>query len=120
MKTHRGFSLLEIVVALAIFATATLSMLAFSTRIVQQQTRLEQKTLALWVAENTLAELRMQQPWPRSGYHEYRVKNMGQQWRVDVRVQDTTRARLRRIQVDVFAGQDSASLASLTGYRGEH
>jgi len=120
MKAIRGFSLLEVLVALAIFAAAALSMLAFSTVIVQQQSRLERKTLALWLAENTLAELRLLQPWPPSGQHERRVDNMGQQWRVDVSVQDTARARLRRIQVDVFAEPDSVPLVSLTGYRGEH
>lgn len=120
MKTNHGFSLLEVMVALAIFATAALSMLAFSIRIVEQQSQLEQKTLALWIAENTLAELRMQQPWPQSGDQERWVENTHQRWKVDVTVQDTAQVRLRRIQVDVSRETDSAPLVTLTGYRGEH
>ena len=50
MRAQRGFTLLEVLVALAIFATVAAAVLTASVRSLQNAARLEDKTLAGWIA----------------------------------------------------------------------
>ena len=54
MRSARGFTLLEVLVALAIFALIAASVLTASARSVRTASQLENKTLAMWVADNRL------------------------------------------------------------------
>lgn len=66
MKRARGFTLLEVLVALAIFAMVAASVLSASARSLQNASRLEDKTLAMWIADNRLNELQLEQTPPSS------------------------------------------------------
>lgn len=59
MNKSRGMTLLEVMVALAIFATASLSVIKAVTQQVDSLAYMEEKTFASWVADNqiTLAML---------------------------------------------------------------
>ena len=67
MSTQRGFTLLEVLVALAIFAVVAASVLATSARSLQNAARLEDKTLAMWIADNRLAEMQLAATPPGTG-----------------------------------------------------
>ena len=59
--THmRGFTLLEIMVALAIFATLAAAVLSASQYVVKQTAGVEARVFAAWLADNRLNELRLQ------------------------------------------------------------
>ena len=60
----RGFTLLEVLVALAIFAVASVSLLAAQNAQVRTDGRLADKTLAHWAALNRLAEMQLQGLFP--------------------------------------------------------
>ena len=55
-----GFTLLEVMVALAIFATLATAVLSASQYVVRQAGGAEERLLAGWVADNRLNELRLQ------------------------------------------------------------
>lgn len=55
-----GFTLLEIMVALAIFATLATAVLSASQYVVKQSGAAEERLIAAWVADNQLNELRLQ------------------------------------------------------------
>jgi general secretion pathway protein I len=55
-----GFTLLEVMVALAIFATLATAVLSASQYVVRQARAAEERLLAAWVADNQLNELRLQ------------------------------------------------------------
>ncbi|MGE8066836.1 type II secretion system minor pseudopilin GspI [Pseudomonas sp. NPDC089569] len=55
-----GFTLLEIMVALAVFATLATAVLSASQFAVRQAGAAEERLLAAWVADNHLNELRLQ------------------------------------------------------------
>ncbi|HEX5842512.1 MAG TPA: type II secretion system minor pseudopilin GspI, partial [Pseudomonas sp.] len=59
MRRAGGFTLLEVLVALAIFALVAASVLTATARSLQTASRLEEKTLAMWIADNQLAELQL-------------------------------------------------------------
>jgi general secretion pathway protein I len=70
-----GFTLLEVMVALAIFATLATAVLSASQYVVRQASAAEERLLAAWVADNHLNELRLQ-PLPVSTQPQ-RVVGMG-------------------------------------------
>ncbi|GCW92103.1 type II secretion protein GspI [Escherichia coli] len=53
----RGFTLLEVMLALAIFALAAMAVLQIASGTLSNQQILEEKTVAGWVAENQTALL---------------------------------------------------------------
>lgn len=120
MKQYTGFSLLEVLIALAIFSMAALAALSFSSRAAVQLSILEEKTLALWVAENMLEEMRMQRSRPPTNHQALWIKNGDRHWQIDIEEHETPRAGFRRIKVEVRQAEGTVPAATLTGYRGEH
>ncbi|WP_019341371.1 type II secretion system minor pseudopilin GspI, partial [Stutzerimonas stutzeri] len=76
----RGFTLLEVLVALAIFAIVAAVVLTAAGRSVNNAGRLEALTLASWIADNRLTELQLQQPAPNVGREDTRLAFGGRQW----------------------------------------
>ena len=124
-RQSQGFTLLEVLVALAIFAVSALVIMEQRSRSVQQLTRLEEKTLALWIAENALSEIRLEQPWPSTGNNEFVVDSANREWRVEQLIEDTSNESLRKIVVNVFKEEEQKApsdnaLITLTSFVGEH
>lgn len=112
-----GFTLLEILIALAILAvalSAAMRVAGGSTNLVSEQ---KQRTLALWVAQNRLAEHRARSDWPDMGSNEGDVEQAGIKMHWQETVSGTPRGDFRRIEVRVFGveRQDYA-LAELAGF----
>ena len=59
MKNQSGFSLIEVLIALAILAIALTAALILATRSTQHVQRTQNQVMALWVAKNTLAQIQM-------------------------------------------------------------
>ncbi|MGX9417948.1 type II secretion system minor pseudopilin GspI [Vibrio sp. RC27] len=55
MNKHRGMTLLEVMLALAIFATASLSVIKAVSQQVDSISYMEEKSFASWVADNQIA-----------------------------------------------------------------
>jgi general secretion pathway protein I len=106
-----GFTLLEILVALAILAVALSAAIRASSAAIQTAGDLRQRVLAGWVAENRLAELRALRVWPATGVSEGEVEMVGErlQWRQTVTA--TPNVRFRRLEVAVVRPGDEAGAA---------
>lgn len=74
-----GFTLLEIMVALAIFATLAAAVLSASQYVVRQSGAVEQRLFAAWVADNRLSELSLQ-PGLAPGQQQQRVRMDQRDW----------------------------------------
>ncbi|HJU24427.1 MAG TPA: type II secretion system minor pseudopilin GspI [Casimicrobiaceae bacterium] len=119
MRAARGFTLIEVLVALAIVAVA----LAAGMRAVAQSadgaTSLRMRTLALWVAQNRLAQAQLADPWPARGSASGAETQAGTRllWRESV--SDTPNPAFRRVEIVVSepANADYV-LARLVGYVG--
>ena len=62
-----GFTLVEILVALAVLAVALTAGMRAVAQSADAATLLKQRTLALWVAQNRLAAAQLEAPWPALG-----------------------------------------------------
>ena len=117
LTNSRGFTLIELLVALAIFSVTALVVLQQNAGSIRQQARLEDKTLATWVAENRLAELRTQSAPLSTGRKDDQVSFAGRDWGLSQEISHTSQKGLLKVVVEVYAEEHTeSSVASLTGY----
>jgi general secretion pathway protein I len=77
---HRGFTLLEVLIALAIVAMSVGALLGTVTSSASNVIYLKEKTLAEWVALNRLTEVRIDQNMPGKGARSGSAVMGGQRW----------------------------------------
>lgn len=116
MKRARGFTLIEVLVALVVVALALLALTRTAGGQVAAFDALRERTLAGWVAANVLAETRLATPLPPTGRRDGRVRFAGREWRWTLDVQATANIDIRRLDIAVHAGDDPQPLATLTGF----
>jgi len=117
MRAEGGFTLLEILVALAIVVTGIAAAVQAAGVIVDQTGNLESRMLSSWVASNRLAELRLSRSWPGPGGYQGAAVQGGRDWYYTEQVTETSDPDLRR--VDLLVYEDAArrrESASLFGY----
>ena len=104
----RGFTLVEVLVALAILAialaAASRSVALSSTSAAEHRLRV----LAGFVAENRLGELSARRAWPGLGVSEGSEGQAGIEFRWRAEVIATPHPQLRRIEIQVMDPNDSA------------
>lgn len=101
MRCSHGFTLLEVLVALAIFAVVAASVLSASAGALKTAARLEDKTFATWLADNRLQEIQLADSPPVEGRDQGEVTYAGRRWLWQVEVQATSEAEMLRVAVRV-------------------
>ena len=112
-----GFTLIEVLVALAIVAIALMAALRAAGQGTNNVGELRSRLLAGWVAENLLAEHRARRDWLPIGIQRGTAREGGLDFEWREEVISTPNAAFRRIDVRVFASaEESNSLAHLAGF----
>jgi general secretion pathway protein I len=99
MKSTRGFTLLEVLIALAIVALAVGALLGTVTSSASNVIYLKDKTLAEWVALNRLTELRIAQQMPDKGRRTGNTDMAGMRWQWEEEVIELPVKGMFRIEV---------------------
>jgi len=97
----RGFTLIEVLVALAIVAMGMAVVLEAVGSSADTATYLREKTLAEWIALNQIANTRLQQQAPSKGSSEGELDYGGRHWRWHQEVTDGELPGILRIDVAV-------------------
>ena len=126
MKRTRGFTLLEVLVALGIFALVAASVLTATARSLQTAARLEDKTFALWLADNRMQELQLAETPPDDGSEKDEETYAGRRWLWQSQVQATSDPGMRRVTIWVALRPESGlrgkveeqALVTLSGFLG--
>ncbi|GAA0722432.1 type II secretion system minor pseudopilin GspI [Dokdonella soli] len=118
MTQTRGFTLIEVLIALAVVALALIALTRAASVQVQDFDALRERTLAGWVAANVLTETRLASPFPATGRSDGRVQFASRGWRWEREVKATPDAQIRRIDIRVFAGETHDPSAALSGFAG--
>lgn len=115
---QRGFTLVEVLVAVAVLAIAMAAIISAMARQADNAGYLRQKTIALWVAHNHLTELQLKPEWPAIGRSEGKMEMSGVEWTWEtVVVQAPGQEKLRRVDIKVRGpGQREGSAAQLTSF----
>ena len=103
MKRARGFTLIEVLVALGIVAIALVAGLQATAALTANAQRQSDVLLAHLCAENELTRLRLARQMPPVGDSEQPCEQAGQVFTVRLKVAPTPNPSFRRIDAQVFA-----------------
>ena len=109
---QRGMTLLELMVALAVFSLTAIAVLDIVGTTSRQVNAIEQKTIAHWVASNYLEQTRERSDWPNVGISRDKFEMAGREWFITIKVQATARQDIRRLTVEVAQQDDGDVLSS--------
>jgi general secretion pathway protein I len=122
MTRSRGFTLLEVLVAVAVVGISMSALIAGFGRYAEQAGYLRQRTIATWVAHNRLNEVMLEPGWPGTGRKDGQVEMAGAEWPYRLEVSNTEDPQLRRIDLHVYAPEvsdireETPSVAYLTAF----
>lgn len=125
LRRAGGFTLIEIIVALAVFAIVAVVIYRSTGDVLVQTQHVEERTLATWVARNALAELELARAQPRQplplGRDGSDATLGGRDWSVQTEVASTTHPHLQRVDVSVWPAESGGTerpAARVTGFLG--
>ncbi|MBZ0105228.1 MAG: type II secretion system minor pseudopilin GspI [Sulfuricella denitrificans] len=112
-----GFTLIEVLVALAILAIALAAAARASGMSISGSERLKLRLLASWSAQNRLAEHTARHSWPEIGTRSGDLEQGGIPMHWEERISATPNTRFRRVEI-VITPQDEPQYqaAQLSGY----
>lgn len=113
---QKGFTLIEVLVALTIAAIALAAVSRTVIQAIDTTIALRDRQLALWVAQNQLAKIRITREWPKADTTEGSATQMGREWTWKQKVITTPEANFRRIEIEVFKKNDTHRHARLVGF----
>jgi general secretion pathway protein I len=114
-----GFTLLEVLVALAVLALALAAIIQAGGGYAANQVYLRDRVMADWVARNLLMEYQIKKEWPRVGDSTGDEEMAGRRWEWRTDVSETEDEDLRRIDIQVRpegSDEDASPLLVLSGF----
>jgi len=109
MRWSRGFTLIEVLVALLIFGLIATAAAQVGSQYIASYERVRDKTLAAWLAENRINEIRLQGTLPATSDTATDQAFGPYRWQVITRVAATADANIRRVEVSVGRYRDESS-----------
>jgi len=107
-----GFTLLEVMVALAIFATAALALTKVAMQYTQSTSHAILRTKAQFVALNEAAQMEINQEW-LTGTSSRQITQQGESWQIDKKSEPTISPNVQRIDIQVgIVNADTGQLES--------
>jgi general secretion pathway protein I len=110
----RGFTLVEVLVALAVVAITLATGLRATGALVRSAERQTDQFMAQLCAENELTRLRLQRQLPGIGDTDATCEQGGQSWRVRLTVAPTPNPNFRRVDATVLRGPGDGAVRLLT------
>lgn len=114
MARARGFTLIEVLVALGVVALTLTAGLQASGALTRNAERQTEQWLAQLCAENALVSLRLQRQLPGTGDTESSCEQAGRNLRVRLSVAPTPNPNFRRIDATVLQGPGDSATRLLT------
>ena len=120
LRGDSGFTLFEVMIALAVFTICVFAMNRQVAQGISQLDYLEQKSVALWIAQDKLTMLRVKGEWPALGQSFDSLRQINRDWWIETMVTDTSEPLLRRVDVHVGQAGIEEKLVTLHGFMGKH
>jgi len=109
----RGFTMIEVLVALAIIAVALAASLRAVGMLANDEGELHRRLLAGWSADNALTEVHLIREWPDIGVQSFDCSQGNLPLTCTERVSATPNPIFRRVEISVTTPGRSGNLAQL-------
>jgi len=112
-----GFTLIEVMLAMAVFAVAGVALLGVADNNYRHISHLEEQMFANWVASNQLVEVSLDKTWPPRNNRKGKVEMSGRTWYWQQKVVKTANKEMRGLTMEVRLNEDDELVtASLMTY----
>jgi general secretion pathway protein I len=116
-KFSLGFTLIEVMLAMAIFSIAGIALLSAADNNFKNLSHLESKVLANWVASNQLVAVTLAEEWPPKNNKKGKVEMAGQEWFWLQKVIKTENKNMRSVVIEVRNKEDQKlAITSMVTY----
>lgn len=115
-STISGFTLLEVLVAMAVMVFALAALWKALNQGVAVSAALPDRIVANWVAHNRIVLRQAGAQWPEARVYRGSEEMAGRTWYWEEAVTSTGELQLRRITVRVGAAPEALTLATLEGF----
>ncbi len=110
----KGFTLVEVLVALAVVVVAFIAMYGSAQQIVSSTTLQQEKTFASWVAFDQLATLRLEAQLPRGDRMSGETEMAGREWRYVVEFNSVDSNYIRQAVVRVSPAEEPERVLAMS------
>lgn len=119
-ESQRGFTLLEVLVALVVATLGLLAVTLTTLTASRNASTLRERTIAHWVAMNVASELRLAGQFPDIGSRDGDAEFASTDWRWQAEISGTDVEGLRRIEITVaYAQTPDDTIAELVAFVGK-
>ncbi len=115
----RGFTLLEVMVALIIVAFSLTALTASMNQMIDAANTLRERTFASWIAQNKITEMRLANVIPDVSATSGEIEFGNTEWEWRAVVSETGIENFRRIDVSVSHYGADYVVLTVTGFIGE-
>jgi general secretion pathway protein I len=115
-RSKRGFTLIEVLIALIILGVALLAAARAANIATSSAEESKLRTLATWVAQNRISLLTATRSFPPSGTATGSSTMGGIDFAWQQTASDTPNAAFRKIELRVLRPNDAQTLTTLTAY----
>lgn len=116
-RCQSGMTLLEVMVALFIFAMTGGAILKATSEHLNGVSQIKEITIATWVANNQLHRLQLERPWPIKNKQKGQVEMAEREWYWQQNVTDTGDSDFKSVEISVSLDPDYAdSITSVVAY----
>jgi general secretion pathway protein I len=105
-NAERGFTLIEVLVALAIVAVALGAGIQAAGALANNTQRMLDVTSAQWCADNELVNLKLSRQFPSIGDTEFQCTQLGRAYKGVLGVRPTPNPNFRRVDAQMSDAQD--------------
>ncbi|MEH6454137.1 MAG: type II secretion system minor pseudopilin GspI [Psychromonas sp.] len=112
----KGMTLLEVLLALVILAMSGLAAMQAATGALVNQSYLQDKTIALWVASNQIAELKLQKQWPSERWVTDSTEFAGNTWHYRYQTVATGDSNFKALDMEVSDQKEGKPYAYIRTY----
>jgi len=114
---QQGFTLIEIIISLVVISVALGAVIATTGNSIKHGAHIKEKTIALWVAQNAIAEISIENKWPSKGIKSDKSTMAGKNWFIKSEIKQTPNKNIRKMDLSVFSDKKTEDkVVSLTTY----
>jgi general secretion pathway protein I len=114
-----GFTLIEVMVALAIVGLSLGAVAASVSQMVDAATTMRERTYGSWIAQNKIAELRLANVVPEVSDTSGELEFAGLEWAWRANISETGVENLYRVDVSISYPGSDVPIRTVSGFIGE-